>query len=200
VSAEPVDGSRIWLVRHAETAWSRSGQHTGMTDLELTERGRERGARLRRALAGQDFARVFSSPLSRARDTAELAGFGDRVELREELVEWRYGEYEGLTTPAIREQRPGWDLWVDGAVGGESPAQVQTRVDRFVAELEGIDGSVAVFAHGHLLRALGVRWAGLPTAAGARWLLDAGTVSVLGWKRGERVVVRWNDDCHQRGA
>src|SRR3954452_5634549 len=160
-------GPSILLVRHGETEWSRSGQHTGVTDLPLTEAGgraaRAGGERLR----GREFALVLTSPLSRARRTCELAGLGERAETVDDLHEIDYGDYEGLTTPQIREQRPGWDLWRDGSPGGETVAQAGERADRVVARLADAEGDVAVFAHGHILRVLAARWIELPAEAGA---------------------------------
>jgi broad specificity phosphatase PhoE len=183
---------RVWLVRHAETEWSRTGRHTGRTDVPLTDAGREHARGLGARLAGTEFEAVFSSPLSRARETAELAGLGDRAELRDELLEWDYGDYEGITTPQIRESEPGWYLWRDGAPGGESPEQVESRVDRVIAEVLEVDGLVALFAHGHVLRALGARWIEQPVALGGRLALGTGTICVLGFERETRVIWRWN--------
>lgn len=184
---------RIVLVRHGETEWSSSGQHTGRTDLPLVEAGREQARALAPALRAQAFGRVLSSPLRRARETCELTGFGSVVELREELHEWDYGEYEGLTTPQIRAARPDWDLWRDGCPGGESPAQVSARADRLIASLTGADGDVLVFAHGHILRVLSARWLEMPVNAGARLALTAGALSVLGHERETQVLERWNE-------
>jgi probable phosphoglycerate mutase len=187
---------RVWLVRHAETEWSRDARHTGRTDMPLTDAGRERARRLRAALAEVGFARVFTSPLSRARETAEIAGFGDRAEPREELLEWDYGEYEGLTTPEIRATRPHWYLWSDGAPSGESPQDVARRVDTMIAEVLEVDGPVALFAHGHVLRALGARWMEQAVATGGRLGLATGAVCVLGFERETRVVWRWNEQAN----
>lgn len=191
---------QIVLVRHAETAWSATGQHTGTTDLPLTSEGERKGMLLRRALGGFDFERVFTSPLRRAVRTSELAGFGDVAVQRDELVEWNYGEYEGRTTAEIRERRPDWSLWVHGAPGGESPEQVRARIDPLVEELTHFTRDVALFAHGHISRAIGVRWAGLPIEAGRALNYGTGAISVLSWHRGERVIERWNDDTHLRSA
>jgi broad specificity phosphatase PhoE len=180
----------LWLVRHAETEWSRSGRHTGRTDVPLTESGRARARAVRDRLAGRTFALVLSSPLSRARETAELAGL--EPQLRDDLVEFDYGEYEGITTAEIREQRPGWDLWRDGSPGGETAEQVGERVDRVIEEALAAGGDVAIVAHGHVLRALGARWVGQPAAFGARLRLDTGAISVLGFEREARVIRRWN--------
>jgi probable phosphoglycerate mutase len=181
----------VWLLRHAETEWSKSGQHTGRTDIPLTDVGREVARDLRERLAGHEFAAIFSSPLQRARETAELAGL--RVDgLRDELLEWDYGEYEGLTTPQIREGRPSWYLWRDGVPGGESPDDVAARCDRLIADVLEIEGDVALVAHGHILRALAARWVEEPAAFGGRLHLSTGSISVLGWERDVRVTRTWN--------
>jgi probable phosphoglycerate mutase len=180
----------LWLVRHTETEWSRSGRHTGRTDLPLTDAGREQARALHERLAGRTFALVLSSPLSRARETAELAGL--EPQLRDDLVEFDYGEYEGITTAEIREQRPGWDLWRDGSPGGETAEQVGARVDRVIEEALAAGGDVAIVAHGHVLRALAARWVEQAAAFGRRLPLDTGTISVLGFEREVRVIRRWN--------
>jgi broad specificity phosphatase PhoE len=180
------------LVRHGETEWSLSGQHTSRTDLELTERGRERAIALGSQLANRDFSLVLSSPLRRALDTCKLAGFGDVVELSDDLKEWDYGEYEGLTTPQIRETNPGWSLWRDGCPGGEQPEQVGARADAVIARLRAADGDAVAFAHGHILRVLTARWIALPVSGGARFALGAGAISVLGFERETEVVAHWN--------
>ena len=184
----------VVLVRHGETEWSRTLRHTGRTDIPLTEAGREGARVLRDALGTWGFARVISSPLSRARETCELAGLGERAELSDALLEWDYGEYEGITTAEIREQRPDWFLWRDGCPGGETADQVGARVDPLIAELREIpeDGDVALFAHGHLLRVLAARWLGLPPADGRLLALSVATLSVLGYERETAVVRRWN--------
>ncbi|MBI5104387.1 MAG: histidine phosphatase family protein [Solirubrobacterales bacterium] len=182
----------VWLVRHAETEWSRDKRHTGRTDIPLTDAGREHARRLREALASHAWAAVLVSPLSRARETAELAGLGDRAQPRDDLVEWDYGEYEGRTTADIREDRPGWFLWRDGAPGGEDADAVGRRVDRVIAELRGIDGDALCVAHGHLLRVLAARWVEQPASFGARLALDTGGISRLGWERETPVVRGWN--------
>jgi broad specificity phosphatase PhoE len=183
----------IVLVRHGETDWSASGQHTSRTDLPLVEAGREQARALAPALRGRTFARVLSSPLKRARETCELIGFGKVVELRDELHEWDYGDYEGLTTPQIKHKRPDWDLWQDGCPGGESPDQVSSRADRVLSSLQGVDGQVLVFAHGHFLRVLSARWLEMPVSAGARLMLSAGALCVLGHERETRALERWNE-------
>jgi broad specificity phosphatase PhoE len=188
-----VDMTRAVLVRHSETAWSISGQHTGRSDIPLTAAGRASVKLLAAHLAGWDFAGVLVSPSLRARETCELCGLGERAELREDLLEWDYGEYEGLTTPEILEQRPGWSLWRDGCPGGESAAEVGVRADRVIAELHGITGASVVFSHGHLLRVLGARWIGLDPAAGARLGLATGAFCVLAEEHQTPILGCWND-------
>ena len=180
------------LVRHGETEWSRDGRHTGRTDVPLTDVGRAQAERLEDALGEWRTPRVMASPLSRALDTCRLAGFGDRAELSDALLEWDYGEYEGLTTPQIRELRPGWDLWRDGCPGGESAADVGARVDPLVSELKESEGDVVLFAHGHVLRVLAARWVELPPEAGTCFWLATATISVLGFERETAVFKRWN--------
>jgi broad specificity phosphatase PhoE len=182
----------IVLARHGETEWSRDRRHTGRTDIPLTEAGRREAAVLGQALAGRSFSGVLSSPLSRALDTGRLAGLGDGVELSPDLVEWDYGEYEGITTAEIRKERPDWSLWRDGCPGGETAADVGRRVDRVIAGLEGLEGDAALFAHGHVLRVLTARWLGLGPEGGALFKLDTGTLSALGYERETRVITRWN--------
>ena len=183
----------IVLVRHGETEWSLSGQHTSRTDLPLVEIGRERAAALGPMLAGWDFGLVLSSPLRRARETCELAGFSDRAEIVEDLREWDYGDYEGLTTPQIRESRPDWVLWRDGCPDGEQPDEVGARADRVIERMRGAGGDVLAFAHGHIFRVLASRWIELPAAGGARLALGAGTVCVLGYERETQVIRLWNE-------
>ena len=180
----------IVLVRHGETEWSRDGRHTGRTDLPLTENGRRQAELLRGALAEWGFTQVLSSPLQRALETCRLAGLGDSAQTTDDLREWDYGEYEGITTAQIRESRPDWYLWRDGCPGGEQAADVGRRVDRVIASLG--EGDVALFAHGHVLRVLAARWTGLEPEAGALLALGTGTLSVLGYERETRVVTRWN--------
>jgi broad specificity phosphatase PhoE len=183
----------VWLVRHAETEWSKSGRHTGRTDVPLTDAGRERALALAALLPGRTFALVMTSPLQRARETARLAGLGDAPEIREDLLEWDYGDYEGITTPDIRERQPDWYLWRDGVPNGETPAEVAARCDRVIEEVTSIDGDVALVAHGHILRALGARWIEEPVAIGGRLFLATGSISVLGFEREVRVLRRWNE-------
>jgi broad specificity phosphatase PhoE len=182
----------IVLVRHGETEWSLSGQHTSRTDLPLTEPGRERARALAGRLAGRRFALVLCSPLRRARETCELAGLGEAMELCDDLHEWDYGEYEGLTTPQIRERNADWVLWRDGCPGGEKPFQVGERADRALARLRSADGDAIAFAHGHILRVVGGRWIAMEPAAGARFALGAGALSVLGFERETEVLRCWN--------
>jgi probable phosphoglycerate mutase len=182
----------IVVVRHGETEWSANGKHTSRTDLSLTERGQERALALASQLAEWSFALVLTSPLKRARETCELAGLGDVAELCDDLREWDYGEYEGLTTPEIRVERPDWNLWRDGCPGGEMPDQVADRADRALARLRSVDGDAVAFAHGHILRVLTGRWLGMPAAAGARFALVAGGVGELGYERETEVLRRWN--------
>ena len=180
----------VVVVRHGETEWSRTGRHTGRSDIPLTENGERQARAVGEALRGREFALVVSSPLIRARETARLAGF--EPELRDDLAEWDYGEYDGLTTPQIREQVPDWTIWGYGAVGGESVEQLAARADRVVAELLAVDGDVLVFSHGHFLRVLTARWLGLGAADGRLFALDSGTLSTLGFEREQRVIRSWN--------
>src|SRR5947209_1252420 len=165
---------QIVLVRHGETEWSATGKHTSRTDLSLTEAGRERALALTSELAGWSFTRVVTSPLKRARETCELAGFGGAAELDDDLREWDYGEYEGLTTPEIRSENDGWNLWRDGCPGGEMPDQVGHRADRALERLRAAGGDVLVFAHGHILRVVTARWLQMGPEEGARFALKAG--------------------------
>ncbi|MGH8969300.1 MAG: histidine phosphatase family protein [Actinomycetes bacterium] len=194
IGSEPA--AELWLVRHGETEWSASGRHTSRTDVELTEAGRRDAAALRARLLGLDFARVLTSPRRRARVTADLAGFGDRAEEAQDLVEWDYGRDEGLTTPEIRRDRPGWSVWRDGPLGGESAEDVRRRVDRVVALALAVERPVLAFSHGHLCRAIGARWIGLDVADGARLKVAAGAICVLGHERDTPAVERWNDTGH----
>jgi len=185
----------VWLARHGETEWSRDGRHMGFINTPLTPLGEDQARALAVPLAAIDFDRVLCSPLARARRTCELAGLGDRAELRDELVEWNYGDYEGITRAEIFATAPGWLLWRDGCPNGESPAEVGARVDAVVRELADADSdgpSLAVFAHGHLLRVLAARWIGLEVAAGQFLGLETGTLSRLGWEHDYRVIDRWN--------
>ncbi|HEY2437764.1 MAG TPA: histidine phosphatase family protein, partial [Solirubrobacteraceae bacterium] len=182
----------IVLVRHGETEWSVSGQHTSRTDLPLTEPGRARATALAPRLSGGQWALVLSSPLRRARETCELAGLGEQMTIDEDLREWDYGEYEGLTTAQIHQQRPDWVLWRDGCPGGETPDQVGVRADRVLARMRGAGGDCVAFAHGHILRVTGSRWAEQPVSFGSRIALSAGSVSTLGFERETEVLSEWN--------
>jgi probable phosphoglycerate mutase len=183
---------QVYLIRHGETEWSLSGQHTGTTDIPLTENGRQVARLLKPVLDKQSFARVWTSPLKRARETCELAGFGERAEIDHDLMEWNYGEYEGLTPKQIHAKAPGWMIFTDGCPGGEDPEEIGTRVDRVIARVRGVDGDVALFAHGHVFRVFAARWLGLPATAGQHFLLDTATLNILGYYRDIPAVKRWN--------
>lgn len=196
------ESQRIVLARHAETAWSRSGRHTGRTDIALTDGGRDAAIALGRRLAGHHFDRVISSPLDRARTTARLAGY-DAPDIDENLLEWDYGDDEGITTADIRTRRPGWELWTDGALNGETPAEVSARADAAVANAADICDSgcdAIVFGHGHMLTALAVRWIGLPIEHGRHFRISTGSISILRWNREQRVLDLWNDRSHLTSA
>lgn len=182
----------VFAIRHGETAWSLSGQHTGTTDIPLTDNGRRLAQRLRPVLARETFVRVLTSPLQRARETCELAGLGAHAALDPDLVEWNYGAYEGLTPKQIHEMAPGWLIFRDGCPGGETPEEVGARVDRVIGRAREVAGDVALFAHGHVLRVLAARWLGLAAGAGQHFLLDTGTLNVLGHYRGIPAVKTWN--------
>jgi probable phosphoglycerate mutase len=183
--------SQLWLVRHGETEWSASGRHTSRTDLDLTEAGVEAARSVAEKLRGTSFARVLSSPLLRARRTAELAGY-QSAEFLDDLREWDYGADEGLTTAQIRESRPGWTVWDDGPAGGETCAEVGARADRVIELVRAVDGPVLAFSHGHFSRVLGARWLGLEVTDGAHLTLSTASVSVLGWERDTPAVLHWN--------
>ena len=188
----------VYLARHGETAWSLSGQHTGITDLPLTDRGEHNARRLGERLKGLSFAKVFSSPLLRARRTCELAGFGNRAEIVGDLVEWNYGEYEGKRTEEIRAKRPDWQLFRDGCPGGESPDQIGTRADRVIKRIREVQGNVLIFSSGHILRVLTARWLGLEPLAGKYFLLSTASLSALGYEHelSQPVIQLWNDTNH----
>ena len=187
-----MDQPRLWIVRHGETTWARLGRHTSHTDVPLTARGRGDGMAVGRRLAGQTFTLILSSPMARALDTARLAGYGDRVEITDDLREWDYGADEGRTTPQIRAERPGWTIWRDGPKDGETAHHVSARVDRVIARVRAGEGDALAFAHGHVLRALTARWLGLPVRDGRLFELATATISVLGWEREQSVIERWN--------
>jgi len=191
----------VYLARHGETAWSLTGQHTGLTDLPLTDRGMENARRLGKRLRGLTFAKVFTSPLQRASHTCELAGFGADAAVDPDLVEWNYGQYEGRTSADIYRERPDWQLFRDGCPGGETPGQVGARADRVVARLRAVPGNVLVFSSGHFLRVLAARWLGLEAGwAGCYFLLSTASLSAVGYEHNlSRPVIRlWNDDHHVR--
>lgn len=190
----------IYLARHGETAWSLSGQHTGLTDLPLTDRGEQNARRLGERLKGLSFARIFSSPLQRASRTCELAGFGPAAENDADLVEWNYGRYEGLRTKEILAQSADWQLFRDGCPGGESVADAGARADRVVARLRAIDGNVLLFSSAHFLRVLTARWLGLAPFAGSYFILSTASLSILGYEHSlqEPVIRLWN--CAQHTA
>jgi broad specificity phosphatase PhoE len=184
---------RLWLVRHGETAWSRERRHTGRTDLPLSHAGEDEARRLGVRLARERFDRVFSSPLGRALETARLAGFGARVVVRDELVEFDYGEYEGLTTPQIRTWNPGWDLFRDGCPGGETVAEVAERVRPFLAAVTDADEEVLIFGHGHTLRIMTAVYLELPPQAARHFFLLTASVSVLGTEHDWPALLGWNE-------
>jgi probable phosphoglycerate mutase len=184
----------IWLFRHGETEWSKSGQHTGRTDLPLIDEGRRRAEALGRNLAGRRFALVLSSPLVRALDTCRLAGYGDQVQLTDDLLEWDYGAYEGRRTADIRKERPGWLLWKDGVPGGETAAQVGARAQAVIERAVAADGDVALFSHGHILRVLGACWLGLAPVGGQLFALGTAALCRLGYEHDYRVIHVWNQD------
>ena len=187
-----------YVARHGETAWSLSGQHTGLTDLPLTERGERNARRLGERLHGMNFTKVFTSPLQRAAGTCELAGFGAAAEIDRDLLEWNYGEYEGRRTVEILAERPEWELFRDGCPGGESPDQIGARADRVVSRVRAVEGDVLLFSSGHFLRVLAARWLGLPPGAGRYFLLSTASLSALGYEhnRSEPVIRLWNDTRH----
>lgn len=187
---------QVVLVRHGETEWSLSGQHTGRTDIPLTEAGRREAGHLARRLSERRFALVLTSPLARAAETCRLAGLGAGAEVRDDLMEWDYGRYEGRTRAEIRADAPAWDLWRDGCPGGESAADVGQRADRVLAELHAIEGDTAVFAHGHLLRVLTARWLAMPPEAGRSFELSTASISVLDHEQGTPVLWLWNDGAN----
>jgi broad specificity phosphatase PhoE len=184
--------SELVIVRHGETEWSRTMRHTGNTDLALTEEGEAQARSVAERLAGREFALVLSSPLQRARRTAELAGYGDRAEPDDDLREREYGDYEGLTTKEIRRERPGWDVWHDDLPGGETLAAVGARADRVIERALAAEGDTLVFAHSHLLRTLGARWIGIGPEGGGNLVLGTAALCVLGFERERRVIEHWN--------
>jgi len=189
----------VYLARHGETAWTLSGQYTGLTDLALTERGERNACRLAERLSGLSFAKVFTSPLQRAKRTCELAGFGAVAEIDQDLVEWNYGEYEGCHSADIHSEHPDWELFRDGCPGGESPAQAAARADRVVNRVRAVPGDVLLFSSGHFIRVLATRWIGLEVTANAkRFMLSTASLSAVGYENElSRPVIRlWNDTHH----
>jgi broad specificity phosphatase PhoE len=195
VSAEPEH--QIYLVRHGDTEWSRSGQHTGRTDIPLTESGRAQAVELGKRLRDHRFSFVLTSPMSRAAETARIAGFGEATR-DDDLREWDYGQLEGRTTDQIRAAMPGWTIWDGPWPGGESADQVAARVDRVIARCldPAVRGDSLLFAHGHVLRVLAARWLGEPPSAGGHYALGTATIGILGWERENRVIETWNEACH----
>jgi probable phosphoglycerate mutase len=205
-SARPSDTARamseklpvVYLARHGETAWSVAGKHTGLSDIPLTEQGEQNARKLGARLRGLSFAKVFTSPLQRARRTCELAGFGAAADVDPNLVEWNYGQYDGRRTAEILAECPGWKLFRDGCPDGETPQQIGQRADRVVARVQAVDGNVLLFSSAHFLRVLAARWLGLAPAAGADFLLGTASLSMLGYEhdRSEPVIRLWNDTSH----
>jgi broad specificity phosphatase PhoE len=192
----------IYLARHGETVWSRDGRHTGRTDLPLTQQGERNVERLRERLAGLVFAKILTSPLQRAKRTCELVGFGAVAEIDPDLLEWNYGDYEGIRTAEIRKKRPDWVLFRDGCPNGESPADIGARADRVVARIRAIKGNVLIFSSGHFLRVFAVRWLGLEPLAGKYLMLDTASLSTLTYEHdlGDPAIRVWNDTGHTPGA
>ena len=187
--------SNLYLMRHGETAWSLSGQHTGRTDIPLTEQGEQDARKMEERLHAVKFSRVFTSPLQRARRTCELAGLGDLSEIEPDLAEWDYGEYEGQRLVDIREGRPDWNVFRDGCPGGESPAQVSERADRLIARLRTLEGNIAIFSHGHFGRVLAARWIGLEIRLAQNLILSTASISILGYEHNVAevpAIVLWN--------
>ena len=182
----------VFLIRHGETEWSLNGRHTGSSDIPLTEKGRQVARLWQPYAAARSFGLVLSSPLQRARETCELAGLAGQAQIEDDLREWNYGDYEGLTPQQIRAAQPKWQIFRDGCPGGESPDQVGARVDRVIARIRAVTGDVAVFAHGHVLRVFGARWLELPASAGSHFLLETATLCALSSYHGVPAVKRWN--------
>lgn len=183
---------KVYIIRHGETEWSLSGQHTGITDIPLTDNGRNRAKLLQPFLTTKSFVLVLTSPLQRAKETCKLSGLGDQAEVDPNLMEWNYGDYEGLTSAKIHETAPGWIVFNGGAPGGETPVQVAARADHVIARVRSAKGDVALFAHGHILRALVARWLDLPATAGRNFLLGTGTLNILSYYRGYPAIQTWN--------
>lgn len=184
----------LWLIRHGETEWSAAGRHTGRTDIALTEEGRRQAALLEKRLAGRSFSHVLSSPLARALDTCKIAGYSEAAELTDNLLEWDYGNYEGLTITEIRDKAPGWTIWTGDPPDGESIAQVAERVRRVIDLASSVRGDVALFAHGHVLRVLAACWLELPPDNGRFFALGTASLSILGHERETPVITLWNQE------
>ena len=182
----------LWLIRHGETEWTLTGAHTGRTNLPLTENGKQQGLAVREQLGGRSFAVVLVSPLERALETCRLAGYGGQAVVDPNLAEWSYGSYEGRTSAQIQAERPNWTSWDQGPLDGETIDQVAARAEAVIARVLAVDGDVALFAHGHVLRILTARWLEMPPDAARRFALETGSVSVLGYERDTRVIARWN--------
>jgi broad specificity phosphatase PhoE len=188
---------QIWMIRHGETEWSKSGQHTGRTDLDLTDHGRHQAEAAATLLAGRKFAKVICSPLRRAAETCRILGYGDIAEISEDVAEWNYGNFEGKTSADIRQQIPNWSVWTHPIMpGGESIDEVALRARRALESCMQVDGDVAIFSHGHCLRILMTQWLGRDPREGGLFALDTASVSVLGYERVARVVVKWNVTAH----
>ncbi|HLN00033.1 MAG TPA: histidine phosphatase family protein [Bryobacteraceae bacterium] len=192
--------NKLWLIRHGETEWSRSGAHTGRTDLPLTPAGEAKATAIGRYLRGMKFALVLTSPLQRARETCRLAGYGDIAQLEPDLMEWSYGAYEGRTSAEIRQEIPGWNIWINGVASGETVEQVGARARRVIERASTAEGDAALFAHGHVLRILTACWLGLEPAAGRLFAFETACLSVLGYEREIRVIERWNESPEERDA
>lgn len=195
---KPAKPFELWLVRHGETEWSASGQHTGRTDLPLTPEGKLHARQIGGFLNGRGFALVLTSPSERARETCRLAGYGENAIIDRNLREWDYGEYEGRTTPEIQIERPGWSLWRDGVIGGERIDQVAVRAQKLIDRAAAGSGDTLLFAHGHILRVLAACWLGLPPEAGSLFSLGPASVSVLGYEHDTRVITEWNGGAKER--
>jgi probable phosphoglycerate mutase len=182
----------LWLIRHGETAWSLSGAHTSRTDIPLTERGKERARKIQDSLQGKTFSMVLTSPMQRARETCRIAGFGEVAQVDADLCEWNYGVYEGRTTSDIQKEIPGWSVWTNPIIDGETLDQVAERANRVIARAAAKGGSVALFAHAHILRILAACWIQSPPVMGSRLALGTGSVSTLGFEHGTRVITMWN--------
>ena len=187
--------SRLYLMRHGETAWSLSGQHTGRTDIPMTNRGEQDAQKLAERLHAVKFSRVFTSPLQRALRTCQLAGFDDVAEIEPDLTEWDYGDYEGQLSSNTRKERPEWNLFRDGGPHGESPSQISERVDRLIARFRRLEGNIAIFSHGQVERVLAARWIGLPVGQAQHFVLSTASVSILGYEHNraeESAIIMWN--------